>query len=56
MGALEAEGVKVERKAVRLEEPIKKLGIYTVPVRVYREVTADLKVWVVPESEDKGES
>ncbi len=53
--ALEAEGVKVDRKAVKLEEPIKKLGIYTVPVKVYRDVTADLKVWVVPESEDKGE-
>jgi len=45
--ALAAEGLPVEKHAVRLPEPIKSLGIYEVPIRVHPEVTATLKVWVV---------
>jgi ribosomal protein L9 len=30
-----------------LEEPIKSLGIYKVPIKLHPEVTAHLKVWVV---------
>ena len=33
---------------IRLEGPLKELGLYTVKVQLHREVTADLKVWVVP--------
>ena len=47
--ALANEGVTVERKRIHLEEPIKSLGIYTVPIRLHQEVTANLKVWVVKE-------
>jgi ribosomal protein L9 len=32
-----------------LEEPIKSLGIYTVPVKLNPDVTTNLKVWVVKE-------
>jgi large subunit ribosomal protein L9 len=32
-----------------LDEPIKALGVYTVPIKVHPEVTAELKVWVVRE-------
>lgn len=42
-------GFPVERKNILLEEPIKSLGIYTVPVKLSPEVTANLKVWVVKE-------
>ena len=45
--ALQQEGLTVEKPAIHLEEPIKALGIYPVPVRVHPEVTATLKVWVV---------
>jgi large subunit ribosomal protein L9 len=45
--ALEEEGVEVERKAVRLEQPIKSLGVYTVEVKLARDVVANLKLWVV---------
>lgn len=45
--ALEQEGIKVSRKRIILEEPIKNLGVYTVDVRLHAEVTAKLKVWVV---------
>jgi len=44
---MEAEGVTIDKRAVQLDEPIKALGVYTVPIKVDREVTASLKVWVV---------
>jgi len=47
--ALANEGVTIERKRIHLNEPIKSLGIYTVPIRLHQEVTANLKVWVVKE-------
>jgi large subunit ribosomal protein L9 len=33
---------------VRLEGPLKELGLYTVKIHLHREIDADLKVWVVP--------
>ena len=42
-------GVKVERRRVQLDEPIKTLGETTVPVRLHPEVTAQLRVSVVRE-------
>jgi large subunit ribosomal protein L9 len=47
--ALEKEGVAIDRRQITIEEPIKTLGIYTVPVKLHPEVTAALKVWVVKE-------
>ena len=40
--------VRLPRK-VLLAEPIKALGIYTVPVKLHPEVDAEVKVWVVRE-------
>jgi large subunit ribosomal protein L9 len=45
--ALAAQGLKVDRKKIDLKEPLKALGQYTVDVRVTRDVTAQVKVWVV---------
>lgn len=45
--ALKREGIEIDKHAVRLEQPIKSLGIYEVPVRLHPDVTATLKVWVV---------
>ena len=45
--ALKEEGVSIDRKRILLEEPIKKLGVYTVPVKLHTEVTGNIKVWVV---------
>lgn len=47
--ALKEEGVSIDRKRILLEEPIKKLGVYTVPVKLHSEVTGNIKVWVVKE-------
>ena len=42
-------GVKVERRRVQLDEPIKTLGETSVPVRLHPDVTAQLRVSVVRE-------
>jgi large subunit ribosomal protein L9 len=47
--ALEKEGIAIDKRQITVEEPIKTLGIYTVPVKLAPEVTATLKVWVVRE-------
>ena len=44
---LQEKGIVVEKRSVHLDEPIKALGVYTVPIKVGKEVTADCKVWVV---------
>ena len=43
------DGISLDKRKIMLEEPIKTLGIFTVPVRLHPEVTAELKVWVVKE-------
>ncbi len=44
---LMAEKVEIDRKKILLDEPLKALGVYTVPIKINSEVTANLKVWVV---------
>jgi large subunit ribosomal protein L9 len=44
---LKKEGFEIARGAIELAEPIKQLGVYTVDVTLYKDVTAKLKVWVV---------
>jgi large subunit ribosomal protein L9 len=48
--ALREKGFEVERRKIHLEEPIKTTGEYAVPVRLTADVTAALKVSVVPEN------
>jgi len=45
--ALKEEGINVDKKDIVLEEPIKKLGVYQVVVKVHPEARANLRVWVV---------
>jgi len=47
--ALEEAGVEIERKLIKLDEPIKTLGEFQVPVKVHADVTAELTVQVVKE-------
>ncbi len=47
--ALEKEGFAIDKRQITIEEPIKTLGIYTVPVRLAAEVSAPVKIWVVRE-------
>jgi large subunit ribosomal protein L9 len=45
--ALAAEGMKVDKRDIILDEPIKKLGSYQVTVKLHPEVKASLNVLVV---------
>ena len=46
---LAAEGLPVDRKHIELEEPIKALGVYKVPIRLHADVKPEVRVWVVKE-------
>jgi len=47
--SLKNEGITIDRKRILLDEPIKSLGIFTVPAKLHPAVTAHLKLWVVKE-------
>lgn len=51
--ALDALGFEIEKKKISLDEPIKRLGNYTVPIRAFHEEQAEIKVNVI--SEEKAE-
>ncbi len=48
VNALKEKGFEITKKQVLLDEPIKKLGEYIVPIRLSADVTAHIKVKVVP--------
>ncbi len=45
--ALKKLGVEVDKRKIVLEEPIKKTGVYNVPVHLAPEIEATLKLWVI---------
>lgn len=45
--ALAAQGVEVDRRNIVLEEPIRNIGVFQVPVRVHKDVEATVKVYVI---------
>ncbi len=47
--ALNAKGFEIDKRKITLADPLKALGEFTVPVKVHREVTAQVKVKVVKE-------
>lgn len=49
--ALEKANFKIAEEMVRLEGPLKELGLYHVKIHLAEEVEAEIKVWVVPTSE-----
>lgn len=47
--ALAKQDIKVEKRMVLLTEPIKTIGIYQVPIRVYKDVEPEITVEVMPD-------
>ncbi len=45
--ALAAKNFTIDRRKIQLDEPIKQLGEYKVPVRLHKDVTAEVTVQVV---------
>lgn len=50
--ALEKQDYHIDRRKIHLAEPIRQLGEYKVPVRLHRDVTAEIQVIVVKEAEE----
>ena len=46
---LAEQGISVERRQIELDEPIKALGVTSVPVRLHPQVRPEVKVWVIQE-------
>ena len=46
--ALKAAGYQIESDDVRLDGPLKELGMYTVRIQLHADVKTEVKVWVVP--------
>ncbi len=47
--SLKNEGIEIDKRKIALDEPIKRLGDYTVSVKLYTEVAAQLNIQVVSE-------
>ena len=47
---LTAQGFKIEKRQVQLADPLKALGEYSVTIKVFRDVTAEVKVHVAKEA------
>jgi len=45
--ALEAEGITVESRRIKLTDPIKELGVFNVDMKLHSDVVATAKIWVV---------
>jgi large subunit ribosomal protein L9 len=51
--ALLAKGFEIDRRKLQLQEPIKKLGEYDVPIKLHRDVTTHVKVRVIAEGVER---
>ena len=49
MNALAQQDVKVDKRMILLSEPLKNLGTYKIPIRVYKGVEPEITVEVLPE-------
>ena len=49
--ALEAKGFNIEKRKIHMDDHIKMLGEYAIPVRLFKDVTANVKLKVEPETE-----
>ena len=43
---LKAKGVDLDRRKIQIQDPIKKIGEYTIPVKLHPNVTAEIKLTV----------
>ena len=47
--ALKKQDISIEKRMILLKEPIKTIGTFKVPIRVYKEVEPEITVEIVPE-------
>ena len=46
-GLLKEKGFDLDKRMIELENPVKALGVYSIPIKLHPEVIANLKLWVV---------
>lgn len=46
---LAEQGIEIDRRSIDLAEPIKALGVFSVPVKLHPDVRPEIKVWVIKE-------
>jgi len=49
--AMKAQGVAIDKRKIVLDEPIKRVGEYTVTIKLHADVTTDFKLSVVAEEQ-----
>jgi large subunit ribosomal protein L9 len=54
--ALKREGFPIESESVRIEGPLKELGLYSIKVHLAADIIGEVKLWVVPTHSDEGAS
>jgi large subunit ribosomal protein L9 len=47
-GALRTEGFPIESENIRIEGPLKELGLYSIKVHLAQDIVSEVKLWVVP--------
>lgn len=52
--ALKTEGFPIETENVRIEGPLKDLGLYTIKIHLAQEIDTEVKLWVVPTHTEEG--
>lgn len=48
---LKDKGFTIDKRDILLEEPLKALGVYTVDIKIDRDIVAKVKVWVVKKAD-----
>ncbi len=57
LDALKVQGFEIESRTIKLEENIRKVGVYSVPVALHGDtIKTEIKVWIVEEKTDGAES
>jgi len=51
--ALKSEGFPIETESVRIEGPLKDLGLYTIKIHLAQDIDTEVKLWVVPTHTDE---
>jgi large subunit ribosomal protein L9 len=44
---LKDKGYEIDKRQIMLEEPIKSLGIFEIPIKLHSEITTSVKLWVI---------
>jgi len=44
---IDAQGYKIDKRNVMLDDSIKSLGVYTVPIKIDKDISANVKLWVI---------